>query len=120
MEKSEKKKRKTVAEFFKSIADFDESAIYAINVTNQFKKSVRRSYARNLDLELLENVVLALSQGNSLDPKYNCHTLTGFKSRPNETVKECHIKPDWLLIWTENDNEMTLLLVNTGTHSDLF
>ena len=116
VERSEKKKRKTVEDFFKAIEDFDESAIYAINVTNKFKKSVKRCYARNLDLQLLENVVYTLAQGKSLEPKHYCHQLTGYK----ETVKECHIQPDWLLIWTENDNEMTLMLVNTGTHSDLF
>ena len=120
MEKTDKKKRKTVAEFFKAIEDFDESAIYAINVTNKFKKSVKRCYARNLDLQLLEDVVYILAQGKSLEPKHYCHSLTGYKLRPNETVKECHIQPDWLLVWTENDNELTLMLVNTGTHSDLF
>jgi mRNA interferase YafQ len=120
VEKPEKKKRKTVSEFFKSIENFDESAVYAINVTNKFKKSVKRCYSRNLNLELLENVVYTLAQGKSLEPKHCCHQLTGFQLHTNETVKECHIQPDWLLIWTENDTEMTLLFVNTGTHSDLF
>ena len=81
VEKSEKKKRKTVEEFFKSIEDFDESAIYAINVTNKFKKSVKRCYGRNLDLELLEGVIYTLAQGNSLEPKHFCHQLSGFRFR---------------------------------------
>ena len=120
VEKCEKKKRKTETEFFESIENFDESAIYTIDVTNKFKKSVKRCYARNLDLELLENVIYTLVQGKSLEPKHYCHQLTGFKLRPNEIVKECHIQPDWLLIWIENGSELTLLLTDTGTHSDLF
>ena len=113
-------KRKSVAEFFKSIASFDDSAIYAIDVTNMFKKSVKRCYSRNLDLDILENVIYTLAQGKFLDSKYFSHPLKGFPSRPNEKVMECHIQPDWLLVWTQNDMELTLLFVNTGTHSDLF
>ena len=113
-------KRKSVAEFFESIANFDESAIYAIDVTHKFKKSVKRCYSRNLDLDILENVIYTLAQGKPLDSKYSSHPLKGFQSRPNEKVMECHIQPDWILVWTQNDTELTLLFVNTGTHSDLF
>ena len=120
MAKSEKRERKSVEDFFKSIENFDESAIYAIDITNKFKKSVKRCYSRDLDLELLENVIYTLAQGKSLDPKHFPHPLKGFKPRPNEKVMECHIQPDWLLIWTQNETELVLLLVNTGTHSDLF
>jgi hypothetical protein len=88
VEECEKKKRKTVSEFFKSIENFDERAIYAISVTNKFKKSVKRCYSRNLDLELLENVIFTLAQGKSLEPKLYCHQLTSFQFRTNETVKE--------------------------------
>jgi mRNA interferase YafQ len=113
-------KRKSVTEFFKSIANFDESAIYAIDVTSKFRKSVKRCYSRNLDLDILENVIYTLAQGKPLDSKYLSHPLKGFPSRSNEKVMECHIQPDWLLVWTQNDMELTLLFVNTGTHSDLF
>jgi len=120
VEKSEKRSRKNVAQFFKSIENFDESAIYAINITNKFKKSVKRCYSRNLDLECLENVIYTLAQGKLLDAKHFPHPLKGFKPRPNEKVMECHIQPDWLLIWTQNDTELILLFTDTGTHSDLF
>ena len=119
MERSEKRKSKSVEDFFASIENFDESAIYAIDITNKFRKSVKRCYSRNLDLELLENVIYTLAQGKSLDPKHFPHPLKGFKPRPNEKVMECHIQPDWLLIWTQNETELILLLVNTGKHSDL-
>ena len=120
MDNPEQGKRKNVAQFFKSIENFDESAIYAINITNKFKKSVKRCYSRNLDLELLEKIIYTLAQGKSLDSKYLPHPLKGFGSRQNEKVMECHIHPDWLLVWTQNDTELILLFVNTGTHSDLF
>ena len=117
---TEKLGRKSVEEFFKSIENFDESAIYAVDVTNKFRKSVKRCYSRNLDLEVLENVIYTLAQGKPLDLKYNPHPLKGYKPRKNEKVMECHIQPDWLLVWTQNDTELILLIVNTGTHSDLF
>jgi mRNA interferase YafQ len=120
VEKSNKRARKSVSKFFKSIENFDESAIYAINITNKFRKSVKLCYSRNLDLELLENVIYTLAQGKSLDAKYFPHQLKGFKQRPNEKVMECHIHPDWLFVWTQNDIELILLLVNTGSHADLF
>jgi mRNA interferase YafQ len=118
--KTEKKKLKSVAEFFKSIENFDDSAIYAINITNKFRKSVRLSYARNLDLTLLEDVIYTLAQGKTLDTKHFPHILKGYRSRLFEKAMECHIRPDWLLIWTQDDAELTLMLVDTGTHSDLF
>jgi len=65
-EKFEKKKRKSVAEFFEAISNFDENAIYAIDATNKFKKSVKRCYSRNLDLELLENVIYTLAHGKTV------------------------------------------------------
>jgi len=120
VEKSEKKKRKSVTEFFKSIESFDDSAIYAIDVTKKFKKSVKLCYSRNLDLELLENIIYTLAQGKQLDSKHFPHPLKGFKSRLNEKVMECHIQPDWLLVWIQNDTELILLFTNTGTHSDIF
>ena len=120
VEKIEKRKRKSVTSFFKSIENFDESAIYAIDMTNKFRKSVKRCYSRNLDLDLLESVIFTLAQGKPLDPKHYPHPLKGFTPRPNEKVMECHIQPDWLLIWTQNETGLILLFVNTGTHSDLF
>jgi len=120
MEVIEKGSRKTVDEFFKAIENFDPSAIFAINITNKFKKSVKRCYSRNLDLQLLENIIFTLAQGKQLEEKHFPHPLKGYKLRQNEKVMECHIQPDWLLVWTQNDSELILLLVNTGTHSDLF
>ena len=71
---------------------------------------------RGLDLNLLDKVVDELRQGNTLDEKYKDHMLKGEYAG----FHECHIKPDWLLIYLIEDNILTLTLVNTGSHSDLF
>ena len=121
VEKSDKNiHRKSVAEFFESIENFDENAIFAIDSTTKFKKSVKLCYSRNLDLQLLENIIYTLAQGKKLDSKHFPHQLSGIKTRHNEKIMECHIQPDWLLIWAQNNNELILILVDTGTHSDLF
>lgn len=70
---------------------------------------------RGYDIALLEEVILKLKDGIELDKKYHDHILKGnFKG-----FHECHIKPDWLLIYLIEDDILTLTLTNTGTHSDL-
>ena len=71
---------------------------------------------RGLDLSLLDNVVDTLRQGRQLDVKYRDHELSGnFKG-----FRECHIKPDWLLVYLIENDILTLTLVDTGTHADIF
>lgn len=71
---------------------------------------------RGIDLSLLDEVIDHLRQGIPLDPKYKDHILKGeFKG-----FHECHIKPDWLLIYLIEDDILTLTLINTGSHADLF
>ena len=71
---------------------------------------------RGLDLSLLDNVVDLLRQGKQLESKYHDHELSGnYKG-----FRECHIKPDWLLIYLIENDILTLTLVDTGTHADLF
>lgn len=65
---------------------------------------------------LLQKVVSLLAETGTLPAKYRPHKLSG----NYDNCWECHIKGDWLLIWLQNDNELTLLFINTGTHSDLF
>ena len=90
--------------------------MYEIKYTNRFKKDVKRCQKRGLDLKLLRDVVDILATTGSLPPKYKAHPLSGnYKNR-----MECHIQPDWLLIWMQNDKELVLLFTETGTHSDLF
>ena len=71
---------------------------------------------RGLDIRLLDNVIDMLRQGQTLDIKYRDHALTG----NYEGYSECHIKPDWLLIYYIENDILTLTLSDTGSHSDLF
>ena len=90
--------------------------MYTLKFTTAYKKSYKLMKKRGLDLTLLDNVVEELRQGNHLDDKYKDHMLKG------EYVgfHECHIKPDWLLIYLIEDDILTLTLVDIGSHSDLF
>ena len=116
---SEKPKRKTPDEFFKSLENH-EDFIYNVYNTNTFKKNLRLCYKRNLDLDLLEKVIVKLAKNEGLPENNSPHQLKGYKKRQNEEVMECHVQPDWLLVWKQNDIELILLLTNTGTHSDIF
>ena len=64
----------------------------------------------------LKEVIAILESKGELPPKYRPHILSGRYAGK----WECHLRPDWLLIWDQNDTELTLLLIDTGTHSDLF
>jgi len=114
-----KAKRKTPKEFFKSLEEA-EGLIYHLTASNTFKKDIDLCYRRSLDLHLLETVVIKLARGEKLDEKYRVHKFHGIAKQTYEDIWECHIQPDWLLIWKQNDIELILILSNTGTHSDLF
>lgn len=84
--------------------------------TTQFKKDYKLALKRHLDIELLDNVIRILSRGEMLPERNKDHALTG------EWVghRECHILPDWLLVYRIEDDVLVLTLSRTGTHSDLF
>ena len=84
--------------------------------SNRFKKDLKLALRRGYNIELLEEVVNKLADGIVLEPKYKDHELAGeFKG-----LRECHITPDWLLIYQVIENDLVLYLSRTGTHSDLF
>ena len=85
-----------------------------IHRTSQFKKDVKRLIKRGKKFEEFKEVISKLSEGETLEAKYRDHILTG----QYKGTRECHIEPDWLLIYELTENE--LFLVRTGTHSDLF
>ena len=87
-----------------------------IAFTHQFLKDLKRIGRRGLPKRELDEVVLKLAQGQSLPPKYKDHLLKGDQAG----YRECHIRPDWLLIYRIDRQILTLVLVRTGTHSDLF
>lgn len=84
--------------------------------SNRFLKDLRLAKKRGLDLSSLEEVVNKLANQEKLDEKYHDHPLSGDYS----DFRECHIKPDWLLVYTIDDEELELFLFRTGSHSDLF
>ncbi len=90
--------------------------MYQIKYTNRFKKDVKLCYKRGMDLILLEKAIDLLASTGKLPSTYKPHALTGqYKGK-----MECHLQPDWLMVWEQNDKDLVLLFTNTGTHSDLF
>ncbi len=89
---------------------------YEIVQTGRFKKDLKLARKRGYDLSLIGNVVDTLAMGEELPEKYKDHSLSGNYAG----CRECHITPDWLLIYEISDNELILYLTRTGTHSDLF
>lgn len=87
-----------------------------IRRSTQFKKDYKRCAARGLDLDALMSVIGQLANGIALAPELRDHFLSGnYRGK-----RECHIAPDWLLIYELRGIEGELVLVRTGTHSDLF
>ena len=89
---------------------------YKVKTTSQFKKDYKLAMKRNLNTGLLKEIVELLANGKELPEKYRDHNLTGnWKGH-----RECHIQPDWLLIYKIENDVLVLTLARTGTHSDLF
>ena len=90
--------------------------MYKIRPTNRFQKDLKRIQKRGYDLSLLTRVLKLLAAGEPLPEKNRDHPLTGdFRG-----CRECHIAPDWLLIYEVEEETLILYLTRTGPHSDLF
>ena len=87
-----------------------------VKATTAFKRDYKLAIKRGLKIELLETVIEALAMGNVLPPENRDHNLTGSWCGH----RECHIQPDWLLIYRIEGDVLVLTLSRTGTHSDLF
>lgn len=87
-----------------------------VKFTSKFKKDYKLIKKRGMNINLLKEIVGKLANNIPLEEKYKDHELTGnYKG-----FRECHIQPDWLLIYLIEDDKLTLTLTRTGTHSDLF
>ncbi|MFK7845042.1 MAG: type II toxin-antitoxin system YafQ family toxin [Rhodothermales bacterium] len=86
----------------------------SIRYTSQFKKDIKRIRKRSKDLDKLKTVIDVLADGKQLEARYRDHALVG----NYRGTRDCHIEPDWLLIYEIYEDE--LILVRTGSHSDLF
>ncbi len=89
---------------------------YIVKPTTQFKRDFKLAMKRSMKIELLEEVIAMLAMGETLPDKHKDHALTGNWVGH----RECHILPDWLLIYRIEDEVLVLTLARTGTHSDLF
>lgn len=89
---------------------------YELILTGKFKKSLKLAKKRGLDLKRLDKVVTMLQKDIPLEEKHRDHELKG----KYQGFRECHIQPDWLLIYLKENDVLTLTLVDTGTHADLF
>lgn len=89
---------------------------WKIEYAGKLKKDIRLAQKRNLDMALFKRVVKTLEKSGKLPAKYKPHKLKG----EYKGLWECHIKPDWLLIWDQNDDIKLISLIRTGSHSDLF
>lgn len=87
-----------------------------IVASTRFRKDLKTAIKRGYNIALLEDVINQLAQEKVLDKKYKDHQLSGNYSG----FRECHITPDWLLIYQIREKELILFLARTGTHGDLF
>lgn len=90
---------------------------YKIKYSKEFKKSIKKITKQGKDIDKLLNVVDMLSSKQQLDLKYKDHAL--YNDKRFKGCRDCHIEPDWILIYKYLEDEIILLLVNTGSHSDV-
>lgn len=93
--------------------------MYEVFPSTQFKKDLKNAKSRGKNIDLITKVIEKLANGEQLPEKYRDHQLTASRNY-NGKMRECHIQPDWLLVYESDDNKLYLYLTRTGSHSDLF
>ena len=89
---------------------------YTVRFSTRFRKQIKLCQKRGLMMNLISEAIEILAAEGTLPQQYRPHRLTGNL----KGVWECHIEPDWLMTWQQNDTELTLLFLQTGSHADLF
>lgn len=89
---------------------------YHVEYSRKFEKDLKKCYKRGYNVEKLRHIISILELEGSLPREYRPHKLSGKFGN----AWECHIEPDWLLVWEQNDTDLIMLMLNTGTHADLF
>jgi mRNA interferase YafQ len=84
--------------------------------TSQFKRDYKLAMKRNMDMSLIDDCIRRLAAREELPPQFRDHDLSGNWVGH----RECHVQPDWLLVYRIEDNDLILVLSRTGSHSDLF
>ena len=90
--------------------------LFTLQPTSQYRKDRKRLKKQGFPMELLDDVLQTLIEGKQLAPVHNDHMLSGNYAGH----RECHVKPDWLLIYIKNQEKLILTATRTGSHSDLF
>lgn len=89
---------------------------YEVKFTNQFKRDLKLAKKQGKDIDKLFDVINTIAEGEKLDEKYRDHNLSGDYAE----CRECHVEPDWLLVYELVDNVLVLMLYRIGSHSELF
>ena len=89
---------------------------YEVKFTNQFKKDLKLAKKQHKNTDTLLEVIDILANGGVLEAKYQDHSLSGTYSG----TRECHIEPDWLLVYEIKNDVLVLMLYRLGTHAELF
>lgn len=89
---------------------------YEVKFTGQFKRDLKLAKKQGKNIDKLFDVISTIAEGKKLDEKYRDHNLSGDYAG----CRECHVEPDWLLIYEVMDNILVLMLYRVGTHSELF
>lgn len=90
---------------------------YEILYSNKFKKSLKKIKKQGKDLKKLAQVINKLASKEPLEPKHKDHWL--YNDKNYSECRDCHIEPDWILVYKYLENEIILLLVNTGSHAEI-
>lgn len=89
---------------------------YEVKFTSQFKRDLKLAKKQGRDIDKLFDVINTIAEGGKLDDKYRDHNLNGDYAG----CRECHVEPDWLLVYEVIDKVLVLMLYRVGTHSELF
>ena len=90
--------------------------MYEIEYTTKFRRSFKKCIKRGLDANIFKRAIMLLQTSGTLPVEYRPHKLSGKYAG----YWECHLQPDWLMIWLQDDHKLVLHLIATGTHADLF
>ena len=90
--------------------------MYSIEYTNRFRKDLIRCQKQGKDIKLIHSVISQLAANGVLPNKYRPHKLVGRYVGKGE----CHIQPDWLLVWEQHENQLRMVMTTTGSHSEIF
>ena len=91
---------------------------YTVHYTAMFKRQYKKALKQGKDEKKLLDILILLANGDELEPKYRNHKLSNDKKYKD--CFECHIEPDWLLVYKYTEGNLVLLLFNLGSHSELF